>query len=129
MPSISVTPVEGSISENVASNFGAKNIVSTALNGLSNGASTTALAYDNPAGVSACDVIISLAPIDMVSSGTIRIDDGTNYQELAVPSGNSGKRCLFLEVDASFLANFTIYNGTGVALSSSGNIVTIVPRY
>ena len=128
MPSVSVEVPIGSISENINTGFGTKNLNPTSLNSLANYSSSASLAYDNPAAASTCDVIVTLADINMLTSGYVRLDNGTDYYELTVPTGYSGKSVIFKTIPVAFLASFTIYNGTGVTLKSSGNYITVIPN-
>jgi hypothetical protein len=95
------------------------------LNSFADGADTGTLSYSNPSGATNAKVIIILGEIEVVS-GTIRIDNGTDYYEQSVASGIAAKRLEFNNIPASFLSSFTIKNMTGMALASSENSLTIM---
>lgn len=119
----------GSAAVNIASDYGIKTMATASLDGLANTTSLSGLIYDNPGGATNCKVILNIAPITMASSGSVSIDDGTNYYEITVPSGTSGKRVEWNTIPASFLASFSLINNLGVAFAATGNSLIIVPIY
>jgi hypothetical protein len=130
MPEISVVienPI-GSLAENMSGSYGMRNLNPASLSSLANYTASGAITYGNELGATTCDIIIELSNLNMPSAGYLRIDNGTNYYELAVPAGNAGKRLIFASIPASFLSSFTVFNGTGLSLNSSGNFITVVPN-
>lgn len=130
MPTISeeLIPALGSEAVNMLSGDGILLLDATSLNSLAHGGTSSSFSYLNPTGASNCRVIIILEKINVTTGGGIQIDNGTNYYQLMVPTGNSSKRIEFLNIPASFLSSFVINNETGVALAASGNSITIVPE-
>jgi hypothetical protein len=129
MGSTSVTPPDGSVAGNIVSDYGIQTMATSALDGLANSGSLSSLVYANLGSATNCKVILNLAPVVMASSGTVRIDDGTNFYEMTVPSGTSGKRVEWNTIPASFLASFSLINNLGVAFAATGNSLIIVPIY
>lgn len=126
---VPITPPTGSEAINVTSEFGIQTLAVIELEGLANAATVSGLAYSNPGSSTNCKVILTLAPIAMASTGTVKIDNGTDSYELTVPSGTSGKKIEWNTIPSTFLVSFNLTNNLGVAFAASGNSLIIVPLY
>lgn len=124
-----ITPPAGSNAVNVTSEFGIQTLAVIQLQSLANAGVVSGLAYSNPGSSTNCKVILILAPLAMASTGTVKIDNGTDSYELTVPSGTSGKRVEWNTIPSTFLASFNLTNNLGVAFPATGNSLVIVPLY
>lgn len=97
------------------------------LNSLADSASTASLTYSPPSGSSTAKVFVTLGSITTASLGTLTLTDGTDSYYINVPSGTGPRRVEFNDIPNALLASFSITNGLGVALASSGNSLTIIP--
>jgi hypothetical protein len=97
------------------------------LNGLSDATSTAALTYTAPSGSSTAKVLIALGSISTASAGTITLTDGTDSYYINVPSGAGPRKIELTNIPSSFLASFSVTNGLGVTLASSGNSLSVIP--
>jgi len=97
------------------------------LNSLADSASTSALTYSPPSGSSTAKVLVILGSITTASLGTLTLTDGTDSYYINAPSGTGSRRVEFDNIPNALLASFSVTNGLGVALASSGNSLTIIP--
>lgn len=118
----------GCQSINFNSNYGTQEVASVSLNSLANGGDISGLVYSNLAGRTNAKVVIILQSISPTGMNpNIQIDNGTSYYEVTVDTNSSAKRVEFVDIPATFLANFKIFNNTGVALAAGGNTCTVYP--
>lgn len=118
----------GSQTINFNSGFGSEDVVGTKLNGLTPGMSISGLTYGNSAGATYVKVVIILQTITPSGmSPNVQIDNGTTYYELAVDTSTSAKRLEFVNIPASFVTNFSIYNNTNATFKDFGNTCVIYP--
>jgi hypothetical protein len=97
------------------------------LNDLADSASTVALTYSPPSGSSTAKVLVTLGAITTASLGTLTLTDGTDSYYINVASGAGSRRVEFDNIPNALLASFSVTNGLGVALASSGNSLAIIP--
>lgn len=131
MPSLGATQSANPIGcqvNNINTNWGIEVVANSSLNGLADGANVSGLIYNNIASATNARIIIEIQKVTPTGMNpNIQIDNGTNYYEITVNTTNSAKRVEFVDIPASFLANFKIFNNLGVAFPASGNTCTVYP--
>lgn len=99
----------------------------TVLNGLANGAETSAIVVNNIGDSSFVKIILVLDEITPTAiAPKVVVYSGASGYSLSLSTISSAKRLEFLNIPASFVASFKVINQTGVSFPASKNSILVV---
>lgn len=97
----------------------------TLLNSLADNTATSNYTITNTGSSKFVKVIIILGEITPTGTPAVRIQDNTNYYEMAITTSTSKKRIEFNNIPIAFISSFQVENQTGTTFASSGNSIIV----
>ncbi len=97
----------------------------TLLNSLADNTATSNYTVTNTGSSKFVKVIIILGEITPTGTPAVRIQDNTNYYEMAITTSTSKKRIEFNNIPIAFVSSFQVENQTGTTFASSGNSIIV----